>query len=114
MKTINLIIAKIVLISITMICNTYISLTQTQTTINKQTIVKQDTIVVKSLPWKEEYEIPKEKWEKKDMEWQKEWIIQIGFDAEAAYNEQVEKCRKENEELKKQLGIKNDTIKKKK
>jgi hypothetical protein len=79
---------------------------------NKQNIAKQDTIVVKSLPWKQEYGVDEVTWKTLELKDQKDLIVTLSFDAEKAVAEQVERMEKERDELKKQLGIKNDTIQK--
>jgi len=89
---------------------------------NKQTIVKQDTIVVKSLEWNDEYKktgATKEEWEElgkqiNGLEDQKALLRMSNFNAEKAFHEQAERARKENEEFLKQKSVKNDTIQKKK
>jgi len=114
MKTIYLIIAKIILISITMICFANVSFAQTKTTNNKQTAVKQDTIIVKSLPWKEEYGADKAEWESWDLETQKGFLKFKKFDPEAIVKAQAQRMKEEADKLEKQLIQQNDTIRKKK
>jgi hypothetical protein len=104
-------IALITFIFVTFANNTFAQ----NKTGNKQNIAKQDTIVLKSLPWKEEYGVDEATWKTLELKDQKDLITISADDITKVVREETERLSKENEEMLKQLsGTKNDTIQKKK
>ena len=104
MKTLKLLskISLIALITFAFITLTNVTFAQNKID-NKQTVVKQDTIVVKSLPWKDEYKVTgltKEEWETQlTLKEQKAFLSMAKLDPNKAYAEQYNRMIEQYEAL---------------